>query len=182
MLKWFSYLSSSDINIASCVRRILHSMLLMIYEWPNQLKLWYMDKPCQILISFYLMSFWKKSARLILFVKMMGSGSSHNLHLQLYRICDSTGNLTKLSSLVETMYVICTYSLLYWYLTYTLQEIAWTGQRLKAYYSAGGILWIFCGAAILLLPRSMSALMYIISIFIGIANALMTVWPNSLSY
>ncbi|XP_015584626.1 major facilitator superfamily domain-containing protein 12 isoform X2 [Ricinus communis] len=56
-----------------------------------------------------------------------------------------------------------------------MQEISWTGQRLKAYYSAGGILWMFCGASILLLPRSMSAFMYIISIFIGIGNALMTV-------
>jgi len=55
----------------------------------------------------------KKDARLILFVEMMGSGSRHNLHLQLYRICDSSGNLTKLSSLVETIYVICMYSLLY---------------------------------------------------------------------
>uniref|UniRef100_A0A2N9H743 Uncharacterized protein n=1 Tax=Fagus sylvatica TaxID=28930 RepID=A0A2N9H743_FAGSY len=56
-----------------------------------------------------------------------------------------------------------------------LQEVAWTGQRLKAYYSAGGIIWIFSGAAILFLPRSMSAFMYIISIFIGVANALMMV-------
>lgn len=53
--------------------------------------------------------------------------------------------------------------------------MAWTGHRLKAYYSAGGILWIFCGAAILILPRSMNAFMYLISVFIGIANALMTV-------
>ncbi|KAF2319329.1 hypothetical protein GH714_014835 [Hevea brasiliensis] len=56
-----------------------------------------------------------------------------------------------------------------------MQEISWTGQRLKAYYSAGGILWIFCGASIFLLPRSMSGFMYVISICIGIANALMTV-------
>ena len=41
-LKLVSYLCSSDIKMASFVRRILHSMLLMIYEWPNQLKLWYM--------------------------------------------------------------------------------------------------------------------------------------------
>ncbi|KAK7814052.1 major facilitator superfamily domain-containing protein 12, partial [Quercus suber] len=53
------------------------------------------------------------------------------------------------------------------------QEIAWTGQCLKAYYSVGGIIWIFSGAAIVFLPRSMSAFMYIISIFIGVANALM---------
>ncbi|XP_020541408.1 major facilitator superfamily domain-containing protein 12 isoform X2 [Jatropha curcas] len=56
-----------------------------------------------------------------------------------------------------------------------MQEISWTGQRLKAYYSAGGILWMFCGASILLLPRSLSAFMFVISIFIGIANALMMV-------
>ncbi|KAM5552579.1 major facilitator superfamily domain-containing protein 12 [Rosa sericea] len=56
-----------------------------------------------------------------------------------------------------------------------LQEIQWTGRFLKAYYSAGAIIWIFCGAGILLLPRSLSAFMYIISIFIGIANALMMV-------
>ncbi|XP_062174276.1 uncharacterized protein LOC133879646 isoform X3 [Alnus glutinosa] len=73
-------------------------------------------------------------------------------------------------ALVPAIIYICSFIV-----SVILQEIAWTGQRLKAYYSAGGILWIFCGAAILLLPRSMSALMYIISIFIGIANALMTV-------
>ncbi|KAJ4711717.1 Major facilitator superfamily domain-containing protein 12 [Melia azedarach] len=56
-----------------------------------------------------------------------------------------------------------------------LQEMAWTGQRLKAYYSAGGILWVFCGAGILILPGSVSSSMYVISIFIGIANALMMV-------
>ncbi|KAJ6750574.1 hypothetical protein OIU85_001144 [Salix viminalis] len=56
-----------------------------------------------------------------------------------------------------------------------MQEMSWTGQRLKAYYSAGGILWVFCGAGILFLPRNMSAFMYVISVFIGIANALMTV-------
>lgn len=58
---------------------------------------------------------------------------------------------------------------------FILKEIQWTGRFLKAYYSAGAIIWIFCGAGILLLPRSMSAFMYIISIFIGIANALMMV-------
>ncbi|XP_022726428.1 major facilitator superfamily domain-containing protein 12-like isoform X2 [Durio zibethinus] len=26
-----------------------------------------------------------------------------------------------------------------------LQEVAWNGQRLKAYHTAGGILWMFCG-------------------------------------
>ncbi|KAE8667055.1 major facilitator superfamily domain-containing protein 12-like isoform X3 [Hibiscus syriacus] len=61
-----------------------------------------------------------------------------------------------------------------------LQEIAWNEKRLKAYYTAGGILWIFCGIAIVLLPQSMSLFVYAISIFIGIANALVTVTAVSM--
>ncbi|KAI4332903.1 hypothetical protein L6164_017775 [Bauhinia variegata] len=56
-----------------------------------------------------------------------------------------------------------------------LQEIAWTGRRLKAYYTIEGILWMLCGAAVLILPSEMNYLMYIASVFIGIANALMMV-------
>lgn len=56
-----------------------------------------------------------------------------------------------------------------------MQEMYWTGQRLKAYYCAGGVLWVFCGASILFLPRSLSAFMYVISVFIGVANTLMTI-------
>ncbi|KAJ6309773.1 hypothetical protein OIU76_014666 [Salix suchowensis] len=56
-----------------------------------------------------------------------------------------------------------------------MQEMSWTGQRLKAYYCAGGIIWVFCGTSILFLPRSLSAFMYVISVFIGVANTLMTV-------
>ncbi|KAJ6670544.1 MAJOR FACILITATOR SUPERFAMILY DOMAIN-CONTAINING PROTEIN [Salix viminalis] len=56
-----------------------------------------------------------------------------------------------------------------------MQEMSWTGQRLKAYYCAGGVIWVFCGTSILFLPRSLSAFMYVISVFIGIANTLMTV-------
>ncbi|XP_010506343.1 PREDICTED: major facilitator superfamily domain-containing protein 12-like isoform X1 [Camelina sativa] len=61
-----------------------------------------------------------------------------------------------------------------------LQEIPWNGKRLKAYYCAGGIIWIFCGVAILLLSRSINSYMYAISIFIGIANALMLVTAISM--
>lgn len=56
-----------------------------------------------------------------------------------------------------------------------MQEIPWNGKRLKAYYCAGGIIWIFCGVSVLLLPKSINSFMYAISIFIGIANALMLV-------
>ncbi|KAK6162799.1 hypothetical protein DH2020_002640 [Rehmannia glutinosa] len=54
-------------------------------------------------------------------------------------------------------------------------EITWSVWRLKAFYSAGGLLWIISGTAILFLPSSMKAFMYILSIVIGVANALMMV-------
>ncbi|KAF7824466.1 major facilitator superfamily domain-containing protein 12-like isoform X1 [Senna tora] len=73
-------------------------------------------------------------------------------------------------ALVPAIIYVCSFVV-----SIALQEIAWTGPRLKAYYSAGGILWIFCGAMILLLPSHMNYAMYIASVFIGIANALMTV-------
>ncbi|XP_027339972.1 major facilitator superfamily domain-containing protein 12-like [Abrus precatorius] len=73
-------------------------------------------------------------------------------------------------ALVPAIIYICSFIV-----SIALQEIAWTGRLLKAYYSAGCILWIFCGAVILLLSANMSYVMYIASIFIGIANALMTV-------
>ncbi|XAR54297.1 hypothetical protein NMG60_11029359 [Bertholletia excelsa] len=61
-----------------------------------------------------------------------------------------------------------------------LQEIAWTGKRLKIFYSIGGILWMFCGAAVLFLPRSMNDVMYLLSVFIGVANAFMMVTAVSM--
>ncbi|KAK9081733.1 hypothetical protein Syun_030779 [Stephania yunnanensis] len=56
-----------------------------------------------------------------------------------------------------------------------LQEIKWTGKRLKMYFTVGSILWIVSGSAILILPSRMHALMYLLSTTIGVANALMTV-------
>ncbi|XP_006338921.1 major facilitator superfamily domain-containing protein 12-like [Solanum tuberosum] len=56
-----------------------------------------------------------------------------------------------------------------------LQELKWSGERLKAFFSAGGLLWLFCGAVVIFLPINMHAFMYVLSILIGIANALMMV-------
>uniref|UniRef100_M1C4U1 Major facilitator superfamily domain-containing protein 12-like n=1 Tax=Solanum tuberosum TaxID=4113 RepID=M1C4U1_SOLTU len=56
-----------------------------------------------------------------------------------------------------------------------LQELKWSGERLKAFFSAGGLLCLFCGTAIIFLPINMHAFMYVLSILIGIANALMMV-------
>ncbi|KAF8403952.1 hypothetical protein HHK36_012059 [Tetracentron sinense] len=73
-------------------------------------------------------------------------------------------------ALVPAIIYICSFVV-----SVILQEITWTGQRLKAFYTAGGTLWIFSGAGILFLPSSMHALMYLLSITIGVANALMVV-------
>ncbi|XP_015055223.1 major facilitator superfamily domain-containing protein 12-like isoform X1 [Solanum pennellii] len=56
-----------------------------------------------------------------------------------------------------------------------LQELKWSGERLKAFFSAGGLLWLFCGAAVIFLPINMHAFIYVLSILIGIGNALMMV-------
>uniref|UniRef100_A0A803Q7W2 Major facilitator superfamily domain-containing protein 12-like n=1 Tax=Cannabis sativa TaxID=3483 RepID=A0A803Q7W2_CANSA len=57
----------------------------------------------------------------------------------------------------------------------SLQEVPWTGRRLKAYFSIGGIIWVFCGVVVLILPSNLNGFVYILSIFMGIANALMMV-------
>lgn len=56
-----------------------------------------------------------------------------------------------------------------------LQEIRWNGWRLKAFFAAGAILWIFAGVGIFILPSDKHNFMYIVSIAVGVANALMTV-------
>ncbi|XVE87585.1 hypothetical protein DITRI_Ditri19aG0000100 [Diplodiscus trichospermus] len=43
-------------------------------------------------------------------------------------------------ALVPAIIYICSFIV-----SVLLQEIAWNGRRLKAYYTAGGILWMFCG-------------------------------------
>ncbi|XP_077210353.1 uncharacterized protein LOC143845835 [Tasmannia lanceolata] len=56
-----------------------------------------------------------------------------------------------------------------------LQEIKWTGKRLKGFFTAGATLWIFSGAGILILPSNMHGFIYLLAVMIGVANALMTV-------
>lgn len=56
-----------------------------------------------------------------------------------------------------------------------LQEMKWTSSRLKAGFTAGSIMWILSGAGILILPSSLYGFIYLLSVIIGVANALMTV-------
>ncbi|GMP42041.1 hypothetical protein CsSME_00011916 [Camellia sinensis var. sinensis] len=78
-------------------------------------------------------------------------------------------------ALVPAIIFICSFIV-----SVLLQGFTWTGQRLKLFFSIGGILWMFCGAGILLLPRSMNAIMYLLSVVIGIGNALMLVTAISM--
>eukprot|EP00262_Sarcandra_glabra_P014041 TRINITY_DN4014_c0_g1_i1.p1 TRINITY_DN4014_c0_g1~~TRINITY_DN4014_c0_g1_i1.p1 ORF type:complete len:460 (+),score=57.93 TRINITY_DN4014_c0_g1_i1:144-1523(+) len=73
-------------------------------------------------------------------------------------------------ALVPAIIYICSFVV-----SVILQEINWTGRRLKSFYTAGACLWIFSGAGILILPSKMNSFMYLLSITIGVANALMTV-------
>ncbi|XP_021722512.1 major facilitator superfamily domain-containing protein 12-like [Chenopodium quinoa] len=73
-------------------------------------------------------------------------------------------------ALVPAIIYICSFII-----SIILQEMSWNGYRLKTFFSIGSVLWIFCGVAVLFLPLGLSGLMYIISVIIGIANALMMV-------
>ncbi|XP_020091978.1 major facilitator superfamily domain-containing protein 12-like isoform X3 [Ananas comosus] len=55
------------------------------------------------------------------------------------------------------------------------QETRWTSLRLKTFFTAGAILWVVSGAGIFVLPSKLHDIMYVLSIIIGVANALMTV-------
>ncbi|XP_078429898.1 uncharacterized protein LOC144701945 [Wolffia australiana] len=61
-----------------------------------------------------------------------------------------------------------------------LQEMKWNGCRLKFFYSCGALLWVVSGVGIFFLPCSAHDLMYLLSISIGVANALMTVTGTSM--
>ncbi|XP_010243432.2 PREDICTED: major facilitator superfamily domain-containing protein 12-like [Nelumbo nucifera] len=73
-------------------------------------------------------------------------------------------------ALVPAIIYICSFAV-----SVVLQGITWTGQRLKAFFTAGAVLWIFSGAGILILPSSMHNFMYLLSVIIGISNALIMV-------
>ncbi|XP_077212934.1 uncharacterized protein LOC143858760 isoform X2 [Tasmannia lanceolata] len=73
-------------------------------------------------------------------------------------------------ALVPAVIFICSFVV-----SVLLQEIKWTGKRLKAFFTVGATLWIFSGAGILLLPSNMHNFIYILAVIIGVANALMIV-------
>ncbi|CAH1448803.1 unnamed protein product [Lactuca virosa] len=73
-------------------------------------------------------------------------------------------------ALIPAMIYICSFIV-----SILLQELTWTGQRLKVFFSVGGVLWILCGSAIFFMPSNTKKMMYLLSLVIGIANALITV-------
>ncbi|KAG9451124.1 hypothetical protein H6P81_011089 [Aristolochia fimbriata] len=73
-------------------------------------------------------------------------------------------------AVVPAIIYICSFGV-----SITLQEMRWSGRRLKAFFTFGAVLWTFSGAGILFLSSNLSSLMYLLAISIGVANALMTV-------
>ncbi|ONK59577.1 uncharacterized protein A4U43_C08F7890 [Asparagus officinalis] len=73
-------------------------------------------------------------------------------------------------ALVPAIIYICSFVV-----SIALQEIKWTSWRLKAFFSAGAVLWMLSGAGIFVLPSTMHNFMYLLSIIVGISNALMMV-------
>lgn len=62
-----------------------------------------------------------------------------------------------------------------------LQEMGgWTGGRIKFFFSLGASLWMVSGAFIFLLSSSTQNFVFLLSVIIGVANALMTVTAVSM--
>ncbi|KAL5976726.1 hypothetical protein ACLOJK_021059 [Asimina triloba] len=59
-------------------------------------------------------------------------------------------------------------------------EMKWDGKRLKVFFTAGAILWTFSGVGILMLSSTINGFMYLLSVTVGVANALMTVTAVSM--
>ncbi|CAL9210449.1 unnamed protein product [Musa hybrid cultivar] len=87
-----------------------------------------------------------------------------------FYVTNELGMSDSSKALVPAIIYIC--SLL---VSVILQEIRWSGWRLKLFFTAGAILWVFSGAGIFVLPPSKHNYIYILSIIVGAANALMTV-------
>ncbi|XP_009408462.2 uncharacterized protein LOC103990896 [Musa acuminata AAA Group] len=87
-----------------------------------------------------------------------------------FYVTNELGMSDSSKALVPAIIYIC--SLL---VSVILQEIRWSGWRLKLFFTAGAILWVFSGAGIFVLPPSKHNYIYILSIIVGAANALMMV-------
>lgn len=87
-----------------------------------------------------------------------------------FYVIDDLGMSHSSKALVPAFIYICSFIV-----SIVLQEMRWTGWRLKSFFTAGAVLWMLSGAGILILQSNMHNYMYILSITIGVANALMTV-------
>lgn len=85
-------------------------------------------------------------------------------------VIDDLGMPQSSKALVPAIIYICSFIV-----SVILQEVSWTGSRLKIFFISGAILWIFSGSGIFVLPSSLHNTVYIFSITIGIGNALMMV-------
>ncbi|KAI3977906.1 hypothetical protein MKX01_036746 [Papaver californicum] len=129
-----------------------------------------------------------------------GSGKTHQripwdywfkkvLYYQVALVCMLTRLITNVSQALLAFYVIndlqmaqsskaLVPAIIYlcsFVVSIILQEMKWTSSRLKACFTAGSIMWILSGAGIIILPSSLHGFIYLLSVIIGVANALMTV-------
>lgn len=108
-------------------------------------------------------------------------GSCHHLFVQLHYIYLAPGSLSLWGCSTFGLHFLpvpCFHILIYY--TGCMQELEWSSHRLKAIFSVGGFLWLFCSAVVLSLPINMNVFMYILSVVIGIANAFMMVSCSSI--
>ncbi|KMZ62392.1 Major facilitator superfamily protein [Zostera marina] len=87
-----------------------------------------------------------------------------------FYVINDLGMAQTSKALIPGIIYICSF-----FVSVILQEMKWNGRRLKAFFTAGGVIWIFSGIGIFILPNKFHNLMYILSITTGVANALMMV-------
>ncbi|CAM6096468.1 unnamed protein product [Calypogeia fissa] len=78
-------------------------------------------------------------------------------------------------AVVPALIYICSFII-----SVVLQELHWTGQRLKGFFTGGASLWVVSGAVIFFLPATYKLSMYGLAAVIGLGNALMLVTATSM--
>lgn len=61
-----------------------------------------------------------------------------------------------------------------------LQELSWSGRRLKAVFCGGAALWLLSGAIFFAMGPSSRAAVYVLALLVGVGNALMLVTATSM--
>lgn len=159
--RWIAYFS---ILVGCCFVGIF----LIGTKEPELKKQFQSDKICRISWGYWFRKVLYYQVAVVYMLTRLVTNVSQAL-LAFY-VIDDLGMSHSSKALVPAFIYICSFIV-----SILLQEMRWTGWRLKSFFTSGAILWMFSGAGILILPSNMHNFMYILSITIGVANALMTV-------